>query len=157
MTDDKIFVIAGTEDEYFQYYNKTYNDNEHSRTTFYRLKESKDLSYLRGVHYPTGVFVGTWRTLPDISDIVNALLICSNWQNTKLKEIRDSLDAAKNLVVYYNGVVQHPSEYVVAGDTVTLFNNSNSMINAVLQTKYGHMSEFIIAPNSNIRAHYDKI
>ena len=146
------FVVAGSQTE-FDDYLKSKIFPEPMRKYVWLYAESQ----VQGHANPKGVFYGSWRKLPNILNIIDALQICSNFQNKSLLKIRDSITRAKDLIVYYNGVVQHPSEYVVVGDTVTLYNNSNSMVNSVLQTKTGHMSEFIIAPNSSVRVHYDKL
>lgn len=127
MADQKIYVVAPTRAQYDEYYNRTCDLKIHSRTTFYWIR---DADHVRGLRNPSGVFAGNWKMMPDIIEIVDRLSICWNFQNKALIKIREELTNTKkpNLVVTFNGIVQHPTDYDVVGDTLTLVNPSNDMV-----------------------------
>lgn len=150
MADEKIYVVAPTRAQYDEYYNRTCDLKIHGRTTFYWIK---DADCARGLRNPSGVFAGQWRTMPDIIEIVDRLSICWNFQNKALLKIREELSITKkpNLVVTFNGIVQHPVDYSVVGDTLTLVNPSNEMINFnVKHMVIGQLAQGSIIPNGTI-------
>jgi hypothetical protein len=128
MADERIYVVAPTRAQYDEYYHRTCDLKIHSRTTFYWIK---DADCARGLRNPKGIFVGNWKLMPDIIEIVDRLQICWNFQNKALIKIREDLTNIKrsqNLIVTFNGIVQHPVDYSVVGDTLTLVNPSNEMV-----------------------------
>lgn len=150
MADERIYVVAPTRAQYDEYYNRTCDLKIHNRTTFYWIK---DADCARGLRNPSGVFAGQWRTMPDIIEIVDRLSICWNFQNKALLKIREELSITKkpNLVVTFNGIVQHPVDYSVVGDTLTLVNPSNEMINFnVKHMVIGQLAQGSIIPNGTI-------
>lgn len=91
---DKIFVIAGTREQYDEYRKRKIEEMHAKGQIDFRYA---DIIYvgnphaLRGIRYPHGVFIGTWRDRPDILQIVEELQICSNNTNSDLKRIYSEL------------------------------------------------------------------
>lgn len=131
MADQKIYVVAPTRAEYDEYYHRAFDWDKHDRTTFYWIGKAE---HVRGLSKPSGVFAGRWKAMPDIKEIVDALQICWNFQNKALIKIREELyhqstiTNKQNLLVTFDNIVQHPSEYMVHGDILTLQNPSNEMV-----------------------------
>lgn len=132
MADQKIYVVAPTRAEYDDYYRRTFDMAKHDRSTFYWIGKAE---HVRGLSKPSGVFAGRWKAMPDIKQIVDNLQICWNFQNKALIKIREelyhqsTLTNKQNLIVTFNGIVQHPSEYAIHGDVLTLLNPSQMMVN----------------------------
>ena len=154
MADQKIYVVAPTRAEYDDYYRRTFDMAKHDRSTFYWIGKAE---HVRGLSKPSGVFAGRWKAMPDIKQIVDNLQICWNFQNKALIKIREELyqqstiSNRNNLVVTFNGIVQHPVDYSVVGDTLTLVNPSNEMINFnVKHMVIGQLAQGSIIPNGTI-------
>jgi hypothetical protein len=150
MADERIYVVAPTRVQYDEYYNRTCDLRVHDSTTFYWIK---DADCARGLRNPKGVFVGNWKLMPDIIEIVDRLSICWNFQNRALIKIREELTNTKkpNLVVTFNGIVQHPADYSIVGDTLTLVNPSQMMVNFEVKHITGaYLSQGSILPNGTI-------
>lgn len=84
--DNKIFVVAGTRAEYDEYYHRTFDWNIHDRTTFYWVR---DVDHIRGFRDPHGVFIGSWRNLPNIKHIVQTLFLQSSGNATLLEILNE--------------------------------------------------------------------
>lgn len=85
--DDRIYVVAGTRAEYDEYYHRTFDWNLHGRTTFYWVR---DANGIRGIRDPHGVFIGSWRNLPEIKDIVYYMYTQSSG-NANLRKVLEEL------------------------------------------------------------------
>lgn len=152
MADSKIFVVAPTKAVYDEYYHRTFDWDKHDRSTFYWVR---DVDSVRGHRNPSGVFVGDWRNMTNIVEIIDSLQICWNFQNKALIKIREELTNTNfkktNLIVTLNGVVQQPSEYTATYDTLTLVNPSNEMVNFNVKHRViGQLAQGSILPNGTI-------
>ena len=85
----RIFVIAGTYQEATiwikQDLEKRYPSNTSASMSDYKYVSHAD--DVKGYTNPHGVFVGNWLGRPDISEIVEALLMRSTYVNTALGDI----------------------------------------------------------------------
>ena len=95
----KTYVIAGDHYEFLEYREKwrarRITETERTGETF-SMADCVDVhspSVLIGVKDPHGVFIGTWRSLPNIKEIVQHLLIASvNSLNPTLQKIYKNIE-----------------------------------------------------------------
>lgn len=91
----KTFVIAGTRDQFNGYKHRRIRERVASGEVDFHYSDyvyvNNPLS-LRGFADPHGVFIGTWKQLPDIKEIVETLIICSRTPNPKLIYILNELN-----------------------------------------------------------------
>jgi hypothetical protein len=105
---NKIFVIAGDNRQAAYWIDqdmmKRAAAGEIPRRTDYCYVSGEDK--LRGYRNPHGVFVGTWRNRHDIIEIVNLLLIQSEYKNDKLRdlahEVNGNMTHAKAVAIASN-------------------------------------------------------
>jgi hypothetical protein len=144
---DKKFVIAGNKGEFYDYANKP---SVSSRELVY--VDTPASLHLNG--NPHGVFIGTWKSRTDILDILNALEILWNFQNTTIRKIRESLVNASPspLAVYLNGVLQAPADYTVSGNTVSIYNPTNQIATIELKTSDKMLYSFNAMPYDTLHA-----
>lgn len=92
---NRIFVIAGDNRQAAYWIDqdmmKRAAAGEIPRRTDYCYVSGEDK--LRGCRNPHGVFVGTWRDRSDIIEIVNLLLIQSEYKNDKLRDLAHEVNA----------------------------------------------------------------
>ncbi|MFZ9457155.1 MAG: hypothetical protein ACO27B_07045 [Ilumatobacteraceae bacterium] len=86
---NRIWVIAGNESQFHDYVRNKPLNGDTKYSYVYRPET------LRGFRDPHGVFVGSWRTRPDIIDIVETLMIQSTNPNSSLGKIRRELKSTK--------------------------------------------------------------
>lgn len=91
----KIFVIAGDNRQAAYWIDqdmmKRAAAGEIPRRTDYCYVSGEQS--LRGYRNPHGVFIGTWRDRSDIIEIVNLLLIQSEYKNDKLRDLAHEVNA----------------------------------------------------------------
>lgn len=85
---NKLYVIAGTFDEYARFRLKCKEINRYENHTLTFLSSS-DL--LRGLINPPGIFIGTWYIRDDIEKILMTLLLVS--QNNSQPEFTKRIEA----------------------------------------------------------------
>ncbi len=143
----KKFVIAGNMAEFWDYANKPAIKNQ-------ALVYVDKPSVLHHNENPHGVFIGTWKSRTDILDILNALEILWNFQNTTIRKIRESLvnAAPSPLAVYLNGVLQAPADYTVSGNTVSVYNPTNQIATIELKTSDKMLYSFNAMPYDTLHA-----
>lgn len=143
----KKFVIAGNMGEFYDYANKPAVPDQ-------ELVYVDKPSVLHHNDKPHGVFIGTWKSRTDILDILNALEILWNFQNTTIRKIRESLvnAAPSPLAVYLNGVLQAPADYTVTGNTVSVYNPTNQIATIELKTSDKMLYSFNAMPYDTLHA-----
>lgn len=84
MDNVTIFVVAGTRAE-FQEYVRRKSEEMDVRT--YQFVWAFESMRIRGVSNPHGVFIGSWRNLPNVKDLVQQMVVQSNPTNPALMRI----------------------------------------------------------------------
>jgi hypothetical protein len=90
---DKIYVIPGTSIQGREYVKnrcaKRYADGETTGVAMheYVIVNEGDITKLRGISNPHGVFVGTWRERKDLHDICIQLNVSHDFQNAAIQQI----------------------------------------------------------------------
>jgi hypothetical protein len=82
--DDRIYVVAGTRAEFEEYVRLKMQTMDVSPSLFVWAFESMRI---RGVSNPHGVFIGSWRNLPNVKDLVQQMVVQSNPANPALMRI----------------------------------------------------------------------
>jgi hypothetical protein len=88
----KIYIIAGNREQFQDYKKQKYNQALMNGDSGLGMEVQSyvyvsDVSTIRGVANPTGVFYGTWRNRSDILDIVMVLRLAQRNQNATLDKI----------------------------------------------------------------------
>ena len=107
---NKIFVIAGTKEQAKDYIRRKM-DEAGNETSFNDYVIVTNSTALRGMDIEHGVFVGTWRNLPNLDELFQTLIIHSrmnpiirsvyeNWKNENI---------SSRIMLYVNGSLQAPN------------------------------------------------
>ena len=94
----KIFVVAGTDNEAFEWMKEDLDRRWHEGETSLSLSDyisdyvsdyviCNSTQKLRGIHDIHGYLVGTWRRRADIEEILRLILISSSGKNETIKEL----------------------------------------------------------------------
>ena len=147
---DKKFVIAGTDIEFWEYARK-------HPVPIPDLINVHQPEVLHHNEKPHGVFIGTWRSRPDLFDIFNALEILWNFQHPTIRKIREDIvkASASPISVYLNGVLQAPEDYSVSGNTVRVYNPTDQLATVELKTADQMLYSYILMPRDalNVTLH----
>lgn len=106
-----IFVIAGNQEQAYQYINRKIEERVKNGEEVSKINDYKyvyDVTTLRGIHNPRGVFIGTWKKRKDIFDIVSTLRQNCNPPNKALIKIWQDLTIEDNKTDWsqvYNGEI----------------------------------------------------
>lgn len=85
MSKERVFVVAGTHDQYLNYVRgKPLNGDK-------KYVYVSDIIYLRGIINPHGVFIGTWKERDDILAIIDQLMISTSTDTQLLLDIKSDL------------------------------------------------------------------
>lgn len=89
-----IYVVAGTFEQARQYISKKRSDYAISGEPPLLMPNYlavTNVVHLKGIRNPTGVLIGTWRTRPDIIEILETLMLASDVPNKTLVDAYDEL------------------------------------------------------------------
>lgn len=123
--DEKIYVIAGTLEEFSEYRERRIQElisggmTDVSMSHFVRVGEANQL---RGLKNPHGVLYGTWQKHPNIVEIISQLILTMDYDSEPSKRLSDILVRLQEekLHVVLNGVtLKENRDYTLANNVIT--------------------------------------
>jgi hypothetical protein len=96
MAGSVTYVVAGNHEQAYQYINRKIEERVRNGEEVSKINDYsyvRDVTTLRGVSNPKGVFIGSWKERKDIKDIVQQLMVSQTHVNPVLikiwKEVRN--------------------------------------------------------------------
>jgi hypothetical protein len=90
---DRYIVIAGSYDEAINWIrgdcNRRWNNGDTSCSMSDYIIPDRDM--IRGIRNPHGIFIGRWRSRPNIKEIIQTLLVSSTVENPTLEKLYRTL------------------------------------------------------------------
>jgi len=88
---NKTFIIAGNRNEFDEYIRKDAAE-KYNKVTFASLSDYvfvSDATTLKGIRNPHGKFIGSYKTRPDLLEIVEVIAMCNDDPPSKFNELYD--------------------------------------------------------------------
>ena len=89
-----IYVVAGNQEQAYEYINRKIEERIRNGEQVSKISDYayvRDVTTLKGVSNPRGVFIGTWRERKDIRTIVEQLMMQQDTGNPALRKIWDEI------------------------------------------------------------------